>query len=190
MPVRRSSYPMILFALAVLASVFAAPRAHADDERISGPYRISASFVEKPLYALERNTLLVRVSAADTGAPVAGLESVLRVRVSVPHQASETLAILPVEGQPGDYRAELMFPRAGTFTIDLFGSIEGRSLSERFVTGDNGLDKVISRGRQYPHGSGYVVLFTFGLYVVGVLYLLIRAGLKRRRAHGPTTIAS
>jgi hypothetical protein len=37
------------------------------------------------------------------------------------------------------------------------------------------------RPPQYPKGSGYVVAFTFGLYLVGLAYLAVRGARHWRR---------
>ena len=169
---------VLVSAFLLLLSLLAVTPVAADDERAVGPYRITASFATTPVYPEEPNALLIRV-VADSGAPVVGLERTLRLRIGVPHQATETWELTPEPGQPGVYRVNLLLPRAGTYTMDLFGTLDGREVFERFITGQNGLDQVIVHGRQYPRGAGFVVLLTFGFYLVGLAYLLGRNALSR-----------
>lgn len=173
-----------LLALSLVALLVVTP-ASADDARVVGAYRITASFERTPVYPLEANALLVRV-VSESGAPVAGVDSSLRLRIGVPNQVTETWELTSVPGQPGVYKVLLTLPRAGSYNITLFGNLNGQQVSERFVTGQNGLDKVIAPPRSYPRGSGIVVLVTLVGYLVGVAYLTARAALGRyRRAHRP-----
>jgi hypothetical protein len=102
---------------------------------------------------------------------------------------TETWELTPVQGQPGAYQVILALPRAGTFFMDLIGTLDGQGVNERFITGERGLDKVIAHGRTYPRGAGIVVLLTFGGYLAGLAWLVGRAALRNRRAHR-TRVAS
>jgi hypothetical protein len=174
---------LLAFAVALFVTAAAA-----DDERTVGAYRVTASFASTPVYPLESNGLLIRVTSL-AGEPVVGLERSLRLRIGVPNQVTETWNLDPVAGQPGVYKVQLALPRAGTYFMDLFGTIEGQTVNERFVTGAQGLDKVITRGRVYPKGAGIVVLITLGGYLAGLAWLLGRAALQRRRAHRPAPLS-
>ena len=158
----------------------AAPVA-ADDTRTVGRYRITASYATTPVYGKEPNALLIRV-VSERGEPVIGLESALRLRISVPNQVSETWELTPVAGEPGLYKVDVLLPRAGTFTMDLFGTLDGQQVFERFITGQNGLDKVITRGHRYPRGSWLAVLITFSIYPIGLAVIFGRRLWKWRQA--------
>lgn len=169
-------------ALLVLFLATAAPAA-ADDERTAGAYRITAGFERSPVYPQESNALVIRVATA-TGEPVEGLERTLRLRVGVPNQVTETWNLQPVAGQPGVYKVRLALPRAGDYFMDLFGTVADQPVYERFLTGRNGLEKVIAPPRQYPRGSWLVVLITLGGYLLGLAYLgglWVRRRLRTRR---------
>lgn len=169
------------------AMLLRATPAAADDVRTVGPYRIAVSFASTPVYPEESNALVIRVTDA-TGAPVTGLESALRLHIGVKNQVTETWNLEPVPAEPGTYRVILVLPRAGTYGMSLFGTLNGQPIDERYVTGDNGLDKVIAHGRSYPRGAGFIVLLTFGSYLLGLAILVGRAALaRRRRLHRPAT---
>ncbi len=170
--------PVLAALLAVTALVHVSP-AGAQPVRTVGPYTVSLWFASTPVYPEEGNALYIQVTRAD-GTPVAGLEQTLRLRVGLPNQATETMPVSPERGRPGVYRVDLLLPRAAPYSINLLGRIEDTPVNELFITGRD-LDKVIVRPPQYPKGSGYVVAFTFGLYLVGLAYLVARGALHRHR---------
>lgn len=176
-----------VFALGLVVGVilaFVVGPAAAEETRTIGGYQVTVGFARVPVYPLEANPFEIRVTTP-AGEPVLGLEKSLRLRVGVPNQVTETWNLDPVAGQPGAYQVVLALPRAGDFFMDLIGDIQGQPVQERFITGQNGLEKVITRGRSYPRGAGYVVLVTFGSYVAFLVWyygrLLLR--LLRSRLH-------
>src|SRR5439155_1464117 len=61
----------------------------------------------------------------------------------------------------------------------VFGRVGGQDMNERFVTGTEGLGKVVVEGQAYPRGASWVVLITFGAYIVGLVVFGLR-WLRRR----------
>lgn len=178
-------HPSAVRLLAVLVAIAAAlPVLHAsaDDQRVSGPYTITATFESTPVYEERLNALIIHVTR--DGQPVSGLETTLRLRVGEPNQATETMDLAPVAGQPGVYRVPLMFPRASHFFMDLFGTTDGQQITEQFLTGQNGLAAVVDQPDAYPRGADWIVAITFGFYLVGLAWLTGRAALAwlRRRS--------
>jgi hypothetical protein len=170
---------MLLVAVAPVASV------SADAQRAVGPYRIRIGFATTPVYPEEGHEMVVHVTTA-AGEPVTGLESTLRLRVSLPNQASETMVLNAIPNDPGGYGVELLLPRAADYDLDLLGTIEGQQVAEHFVTGHDGIAAVIAPPDSYPRGAAYVVIITFAAYVVGVAFLVGWAALSRyRRTHRP-----
>lgn len=170
----------LLGVLLAVVSLAGARTARADDVRMVGPYRVSASFASAPVYPLEPNALVFRITD-ENGAPVTGAENSLVLHIGEMYQATETLPLEPLKDQPGMYQARLMLPRAGIFSMQLLGTLGSQKVEERFITEQNGLDKVITRGRVYPRGAGWVVLFTISAYLVGVAWLVGRAGIRMLR---------
>ena len=169
---------LVVVALLALGALFAQPAA-ADEERALGPYRVTMSFAQTPLYAMQGNQLLIRVREGER--PVSGLDETLLVRISLRNQASETMALAPVTAEPGLYAVSIILPRAGVYTFQLIGTAGGQQVDERFITGQNGFAEVLPQGRSYPKGSWAVMLFSLGLYLVGLAWLLGRAGRQRWR---------
>lgn len=170
--------------LLVLGAVLGVPAVAGatEDARVVGRYRVAVAFARTPVYAGEANPFLIRVTTL-AGEPVNGVERTLRLRIGVPNQVTETWAVQPVAGQPGVYQVILALPRAGTFFIDLIGAIEEQPVHERFITGQQGLQKVIAHGRSYPRGAEYVVILTFGGYLTGLAWFIGRAIVRYHRAH-------
>ena len=67
--------------------------------------------------------------------PVEGLEETLRVEIThVASDASKTLDLYPVTGEPGHYIASLIPTAAGVYEFRVFGSLEGTNVDETFVS--------------------------------------------------------
>lgn len=165
LPVRTLS---ALLLVAVFVSSGRVETAQAEAVRTVGDYVIGVSFARSPVYPNEPLEFLLRVTTLD-GTPVTGLEETLLLRVSVPNQVTETLAVGPLADRPGVYKVDLLFLRAGIYNLHVLGAINGQRVNEQFLTGKDGLDKVIVRdGKSYPKGSGWVVAVTFGAYLVGL----------------------
>jgi hypothetical protein len=167
---------------AVLFAVLLAGPAAAEETRTLAGHQVTVGFGRVPVYPGEANPFIIRVATA-AGEPVMGLERALRLRVGVPNQVTETWNLEPVAGQPGAYQVVLALPRAGSYFMDLFGDIQGQAVQERFITGQNGLEKVVTHGRQYPRGAAWVIVVTFGSYLVFLVWYYGRILLRLLRAH-------
>ena len=67
--------------------------------------------------------------------PVEGLEETLRVEIThVASDASKTLDLYPVTGEPGHYIASLIPTAAGVYEFRVFGTVEGTNVDETFVS--------------------------------------------------------
>ena len=67
--------------------------------------------------------------------PVEGLEETLRVEIThVASDASKTLDLYPVTGEPGHYIASLIPTAAGVYEFRVFGTLEGTNVDETFVS--------------------------------------------------------
>ena len=67
--------------------------------------------------------------------PVEGLEETLRVEIThVASDASKTLDLYPVTGEPGHYIASLIPTAAGVYEFRVFGSVEDTNVDETFVS--------------------------------------------------------
>lgn len=170
-------FGLLVSLIALVAVAGRATVARADASRIIGPYVVTVGFTTTPVYSAEPNPLIFRFTDAAMQ-PVTGLEDTLRVRVSIPNQVTETMPVDPVAGQPGVYRLLFLPPRATIFQFNLLGTIREQTVDEKFFT-ERDLDKVITRGRQYPRGSWVPVVLSLAFYVVGLAVFGV-LWLKRR----------
>ena len=85
---------------------------------------------------------------------VEGLEETLRVEIThVASDASKTLDLYPVTGEPGHYIASLIPTAAGVYEFRVFGTVEGTNVDETFISmgADGGFDDIrTSAGLQFP----------------------------------------
>lgn len=173
-----------LVLMAALASLGSAGTARAEAVHTAGDYQIGVTFVQSPVHPNEPLELLIRVTTLDS-TPVTGLEETLLLRVGIPNQVTETLAVAPMPDRPGVYKVDLLFPRAAYYNIHVLGTINGQQVSEKYLTGKDGLEKVIVKeGKSYPKGSNWVVVFTFGSYLVGLVGFGVFYLNRWRRRHG------
>lgn len=172
----------VMFGLALALIALVSSPAFAEERRTVGAYDITISWEKTPVYPDEPNAIIVRVLTAD-GTPVDGLGDTLMLRVGIPQQVTETIPLTQQAGQVGVYRVDLLLPRAAPYAFNLRGTVRDQVIDEKYLSGRDGLDKVIVRGRVYPKGSGWVVAFTFGAYLVGLGVFGVRALLRWRRRH-------
>ncbi len=77
--------------------------------------------------------------------PVVGLQNTLQVEVThVPSEASRTMALHTVSGEPGHYVADLIPTSPGHYRFRFFGTVEGNPLDRTFdsMAGGGGFDDV------------------------------------------------
>ena len=84
--------------------------------------------------------------------PVTGLQDTLQVEVThVASAQSTVMALAPLFGRPGAYRADFIPTQPGAYRFRFFGSIEGQPFDEAFESGANTFDAVQARaGAQFP----------------------------------------
>ncbi len=88
----------------------------------------------EPAYEGEKNGVDLRVADED-GEPVEGLEETLQVEVRVAHgDASMTLPLRAVFGQPGRYTADFVPTQAGAYLFRFFGTLAGTDVDETFTS--------------------------------------------------------
>jgi hypothetical protein len=177
-PVSTVTFALVLVLIALVSS----SPASAEERRTVGAYDITLGWEKTPVYPDEANAIIVRVFTSD-GRPVDGLGDTVMLRVGIPQQVTETIPLTQQPGQPGVYRVDLLLPRAAPYGFNLLGEVHGQRIDEKYLSGRDGLDKVIVKGRVYPKGALWVVAFTFGSYLVGLGVFGVRALLRWRRRH-------
>jgi hypothetical protein len=88
-----------------------------------GPYTVEVGWVDEPPIVGEKNAVFISITNDDTGKPVEGV-STLNVTVSTGGKERQ-LELRPLsEDQPGQYAADFIPTRRGTYTVKLSGQIE------------------------------------------------------------------
>jgi len=114
----------------------------------SGPFEVELGWGEEPPRSGGQNFVEVAVSGAD-GAPVAVPAGALSVEV-VYDDAAVTLPLVPTAAA-GTLEAQLTPTRPGTYSFDVSGSIEGKSLDVRATCSESTFECVeTSAGPEFP----------------------------------------
>jgi hypothetical protein len=87
------------------------------------PYTVEVGWVDEPPIVGEKNAVFISITNDDTSKPVEGVGT-LNVTVSTGGQDRQ-LELRPLsEDQPGQYAADFIPTRRGTYTVKLSGQIE------------------------------------------------------------------
>lgn len=145
---RIASFLTLLLGIAAFA-VAASPSAQAHERRQVGNYILVVGFENEPAYVEEMNAALITVFRAD-GTPVEGVDKTLQVEIGTGGQ-TRTLALHPEVNRAGTYTADFIPTKTGAYTFRFFGKIENLDLNERFESGPNRFDEVVSKSElQFP----------------------------------------
>ncbi len=88
-----------------------------------GPYTVEVGWVDEPPIVGEKNAVFISITNDTTGKPVDGVGA-LNVTVSTGGKERQ-LELRPLgENQPGQYAADFIPTRRGTYTVNLSGQIE------------------------------------------------------------------
>ena len=88
-----------------------------------GPYTVEVGWVDEPPIVGEKNAVFISITNDDTGKPVEGV-STLKVTVSTGGKERQ-LDLRPLSADlPGQYAADFIPTRRGTYTVKLSGQIE------------------------------------------------------------------
>lgn len=94
----------------------------------AGPYTLKVGWVEEPPIVGLKNAVFISVATTSDGEPVEGV-STLIVTVSLGGQEKK-LELRPLgEDTPGQYAADFIPTRRGTYTIQLSGKIESTEVN-------------------------------------------------------------
>jgi hypothetical protein len=99
---------------------------HAQDKQTVGAMQITLGWGDEPAFAGSRNSIDVGVSDG-SGAPVVDQTAMLSVDLSFGERRLR-LPLLPVERQPGLYRAWIVPSRAGSYAFHVTGRLKGEAI--------------------------------------------------------------
>jgi hypothetical protein len=100
----------------------------AHDAHVAGPYRLEIGWGEEPAFTGIRNAVIVEITEAASGHPVADLGGgSLSAEVSFGSERV-VLPLQPTWGRRHELRAWLLPTRAGTYTFHITGKVKAQSI--------------------------------------------------------------
>lgn len=142
-------------ALSALIGAVSALPAAAHETRKVGPYEFVVGWGDEPTYTGFKNSVQLILSDAKTGKPLNELGGTVNVAV-IFGEASTTLEMEPdflpgVFGEEGDYRAWVVPTRAGEYSYQFTGSINGTDIDETFTCGEETFNCPVDAGEiEFP----------------------------------------
>jgi len=119
------------------------------DKQTVGTIQLSIGWGDESAFAGSRNSIDVAVTDS-TGAPVAGSMNTLNVEVSFGDRRLR-LPLLPVERQPGVYRAWIVPSRAGSYAFHISGRLKGEAIDITSACSEKTFQCVTESGEvQFP----------------------------------------
>lgn len=120
-------------AAGLLAGVMAAP-ADAHETREVGDLTFVVGWGDEPTFTGFKNRVQVIVSDADEEPIEEGVE--LTAAVNIEGEDPTDLPLEPQFAEPGDYGAEIIPTRPGTYTFHVTGTVNGDEIDESFTSGE------------------------------------------------------
>jgi hypothetical protein len=136
-----------LTTLAIVASsfAFASNVALGHEHRTVGPYTFVVGWISEPAYVNAPNGLSLDVTETNSSKPVEGVANTLRAEVIVGGGAKKlSLELATDKESPGHYTGGFIPTKAGDYIFHLFGDVGSTKVDERFESGPNTFDGVVS----------------------------------------------
>ena len=134
-------------AAAVVVSTFAFSTniALGHERRAVGPYTFVVGWMSEPAYVNAPNGLSLDVTETSSSKPVEGLATTLQAEVIVGGGAKKlSLDLATDEETPGHYAGSFIPTKTGDYIFHIFGTVESTKVDERFESGPNTFDGVVS----------------------------------------------
>lgn len=130
-----------LFALIVVLVLPSTALAHERRAVANGKYTVVVGWDVEPAYADQKNAASIRITQADTNAPVTGADKTLKLAI---RQGASTkdFPLRAAFGQDGYYLADIVPTRVGDYQWIFTGSINGDAINETFDTADGKFNAV------------------------------------------------
>jgi len=137
-------------AISLSAALFALPTPiRALDKQTVGTLHLTIGWGDESAFAGSRNSIDVAVTDG-TGAPAADPTNALNVEVTFGDRRLR-LPLLPVERQPGMYRAWIVPSRAGSYAFHISGRLKGEAVDITSACSENTFPCVMDPGDvQFP----------------------------------------
>jgi hypothetical protein len=112
--------------------------AHETRAIASGQYELVVGFIVEPALEGQKNGLDLRVRVPGTPpTPVLGVEKTLQWEIT--HVGTDKTATFPIRtifNDPGHYTADLILTAPGQYRFRFFGTVEGVTVNETFISGE------------------------------------------------------
>lgn len=117
----------------------------AHEHRTAGTVAMTVGWGDEPAYTGMKNTVQV-ILADKAGKPIEDVTDTLKVEVRFGSQLSGPLdierAFGRTFGRPGDYRAQIVPTRPGTYSFHFTGTVDNQKIDETFTSSDKTFDDV------------------------------------------------
>jgi hypothetical protein len=126
----------VLGALILIAGLLAPSMAFAHERRALDKYSLLVGFNEEP--AIQGQPNAMQLTVTEPGAdnrPVEGLADSLKATVAFGGGQPKEFKLRGNRSKPGQYLADFIPTRSGTYIFTFSGSIEGTPINERFESG-------------------------------------------------------
>ena len=143
---RTMSRACVVVMLCVVIASFAAAPALAHEDRTLGRWHVAVGWAVEPAFAGYPNAVQLFLKDKDDKA-VVDLGDTLQVEVTSGGKTSSNLTFAPAFepgefGTDGDYRADIIPTRPGTYTFRLNGTIKGDKIDAKFTCSEKTFDCV------------------------------------------------
>jgi hypothetical protein len=122
------------FILAILPFTTAGT-AYVHERRDVGKYQFVVGFINEPAFQDEPNGVDLRIIDKATEQPIEGAEKTLKVQVAFGGGQPREFPLRGRFRMPGNYIADLIPTRSGTYVFTFTGEIDGQQVNERFESG-------------------------------------------------------
>jgi len=136
---RRGS--LLIIVIVVLLSASDIVRAH-ERRAIGGKYDVEVGWDKEPAYINQPNAAVITIYKAGTQEAVTGVEQTLKVRIAFGGGEPKEFPLRASFNKKGQYTAEIVPTRAGSYIFTFVGEIEGTPVNEKFESGPGRFDDV------------------------------------------------
>jgi hypothetical protein len=194
--------------LGIALPLLLTPRtAFAHERREVGKYQLVVGFLNEPAYQGQMNAAYFAITDREAQKPVEGLDKTLKVSVAFGGGQSKEFSLRPRPQMPGQYIADFIPTRPGSYVFTFTGMIEGLQVNERFESGPGRVNDIepatavqfpvpetstselqqsLSEARQQAVAANNLALAGLGL---GALSLLLSGPLLLGRRSGASASA-
>jgi hypothetical protein len=141
---RKSTRLAAAFVMSAALTVMTAAPAFAHEGRDIGAYKVEVGWINEPTYTGFPNGVALFLNDANDQ-PVEDLGDTLKVEVSFGEEKSGALNLEPAFGEEfgtkGEYHADLIPTRPGTYTFHFTGTIKGQAVDESFTSSETTFDE-------------------------------------------------